>query len=392
MFTLRLLSCWVIVCGTAHSSPAPPFDGNGLWRYVSLGFSEVVDGGNKRAVVAAKVTNVGERKGFGVLNTGVLKVTHVYSGPKTLDVGTLFVVDGAAKIDYAGDASVAVPLLKVGEEGIWNIGRSKNGEWHGWMHIRKCHDSYLPWEDCLEWAESLEKLEKLPMEKRLNLAKELCASDTRIVAQLGVEVRFGAFMDDPKELGACKFLETIGKDKSVSLWAVVRADLIFLDQFKRKWVENDNRKAIVERLATEVFEEKAGIAVVKHLTSVYTIQSFLLPELADPISRIALNRKQPDAVRKRAVEMLGASAERKLQVGDAKVFETLITVLKSDPSEAVRSQAALAFVYFAGPPIPPNPSQGKFTVEQIAVLRDLAAVEKNENVKKTLGMALEKLK
>lgn len=392
MFALRVLSCCVVLCGTAHSSPAPPFDGNGPWHYVSLGFSEVVDGGDKRAVVAATVTEVGERKGCGVLNTGVLKVTHVYSGPKTLNVGALFVVDGAAKFDWAEDASVAVPLLKVGEEGTWNIYRSKNGEWHGWMHIRKCHDSYLPWEDCLEWAESLEKLEKLPMEKRLTLAKELCSSKTRIVAQLGVEVLFGAFMDDSKEIGAREFLELIGKNKSVSLWAVVRADLIFLDQFKRKWVENNNRKSIVERLSTEVYTDKVGVDVCFHLTSPYTIRSFNLPELSDPLSRIALNSKQPVAVRNRAVESLGSSARLKQQVGDAKVFETLIDVLKNDPSQEVRNQAARQFVRFAGPPIPPNKSHGKLSPEQIAVLRDLEAAEKNENVKKTLRMALEKLK
>src|SRR5207249_2382225 len=94
---------------------------------------------------------------------------------------------------------------------------------------------------------------------------------------------------------------------------------------------------------TEVLTEEEGKEVCYHLASPRTIDSLAMPDVAVPLGRIALNPKQPKAVRGNALRMLISAMKQKKASGDCSVFEILVGVIKHDSDDVLRFQAAQGF-------------------------------------------------
>ena len=179
--TLRAAALTISFCLTTSSSAATE-------RKIG---SLLTDGDDGCTLVAGEVTLV---KDFpGKVSQATIKIVQVYSGPKSLK-GTAFVQATTAEgSDFGG--SVAIPLLKVRETGLWIMGTDTNTGNPVWSeYFRKAHSTH--YDRKVEWAEQIERLVKLKVAERLKLAKEICGHKTPEVAQLGIEVLFGAYEPD----------------------------------------------------------------------------------------------------------------------------------------------------------------------------------------------------
>jgi len=350
--------------------------------------SAFVNGNDKTALIRGEITAVAKVPGMG--REATIKILHVYSGSNTLK-GTTFVQGIIEQGTPALGALVAEPVVKVGEIGLWVMGRDQNtGDpiWDNWCW--KAHTANYSRK--IEWAETIEKLVKLKVEERFKSAKELCGHATPEVAQLGIEVVFDASESDAGRAEAAKFIRELPKHRAATRFALIRADRLLIDQTRKKWIASEERKALLTRLTDEPLTEEEGQEVVNHITSPWTQREFTIHEMAAPLGKIATNTKQPMAVRLGAIEKLSFAASRKNAVGDAVVFEIFVAVLKQDQEHAVRLEAAKACIRLATAPKVPAFASPTYSPLQQTTLRKLIADEKNSDVIKSLREALDKSK
>jgi hypothetical protein len=320
-----------------------------------------------------------------------IKIVHVYSGPKSLK-GTTFI----QQTSDGGKGSlltIAIPLLKVGESGRWVLGVDEKGNWNIVQRGYREADT-LKYNRETEWAESVERLVKLKVGERLKLAKELCGHKNPDVAELGIEVLFGAWAPDAERAGVPEFVKGLPKNRHVTRFALVRADCLAAEQHGKKWIASEYRKALLERLTDEVLTDEEGEEIAHHLVvpSPWTTELFTIQDVSRPLGKIANNPRQSKAVRSSAVKMLISAAIRNNARGDGAVFDILAEVVKRDTDDAVRLQAAQGFVTLARGPMPPKPPAASYSAAQLDVLRGLLKDERNEAVAKTLQSALDKAK
>src|SRR5262245_18059369 len=130
------------------------------------------------ALVSVEVTAVQEVPGEGTITT--LKILHAYSGPTSLKGLAFF---NATADQRRQNRRLAIPLLKVGELGIWTLHINENtGTWTPTVGPRKAFAR--DWDRSIERAETVEKLAKLTGAKRLDLAQELSRDKRPEIARI----------------------------------------------------------------------------------------------------------------------------------------------------------------------------------------------------------------
>jgi hypothetical protein len=324
-----------------------------------------------------------ENKGVGDTRAAI-KITRVYSGPQALK-GTVF-VDQTADEGDAG--SLAIPLFKVGEVGLWILGTDENSGGHVVSgRYRKCH--WPKYDLKVEWAEAVERLVKLKISERLIAAKDLCAHQSPELAQLGVEVLFGAYEPDAEKAGVPKFIAGLPTNRAVSHSTLVRADQLAVSRYGKKWITCDERKVLLDRFTEVLTDADAGV-VTHYLASPsrFKFETLPLAEAAALLGKIACNPRQPDAVRSTAVERVIHRANTHSLPDFA--FDTLVKVVRNDADDATRLLAANGFVTLARRPMPPKFPQGSYSATQLGTLRGLLKDEQNAAVTKALRTAIER--
>lgn len=336
----------------------------------------LTNGDGQYALVSGEVIDVREVAGDGPQAT--VKITHVYTGPRTLKGLALF--DLTADLVVSDNGSVAVPLLKVGEKGLWLLGLSQI---HGTYHVSgRYREKHTPnYERRVAWAEAVEQLSALAPAKRLKLACDLCGYNTPEVAQLGVEVLIGATPADAKAAVVPEFLDGLAKNREVTASALVRADRLLFERDGAKWLESDRRKALLARLTEPLTSEDAA-EVANHAVATRYRQSsrgvwLTAPEAAELLVKIATDPRQPKdarlAVVTRVAEVAGNAGVR-----PGFTFEVLSAVVRGGADTASRLQAATGLARF------------KWSAGEREVLAALRRAEKDEAIAKALDAAINK--
>lgn len=281
---------------------------------------------------------------------------------------------------WRNTSTVAVPLLKVGEKGLWLLGTSQiTGMYSVSLRYRESHTT--GYDRRVAWAEAFEQLSALGLTKRVKLARELCGSKTPEVAQLGVEVILGATPVDAKAEGLSEFLDGLPKNREVTASALVRADRLLFERDGAKWLESDRRKALLARLTEPLTPEDAA-EVANHAVATRYRQSprgvwMTAPEAADLLVKIATDRRQPKdarlAVVARVAEVAGNAGVR-----PGFTFEVLSAVVRGGADTASRLQAATGLARF------------KWSAGEREVLAALRRAEKDESIAKALDAAINK--
>ena len=331
--------------------------------------------GHSRAMVSGEVTAVRWVKGEGYRAS--VKVLYVYYGPEALKESGIF--------DFTGDGgsagNLAIPLLKVGERGIWLMATDQNTDTLRVVHrYRKDHTPN--YERRLEWAAELERLSKLDVPKRLKSAKELCGHKTPEIAQLGVEVLFGAKPDDAKLAGVPEFLKELPKNRNVTSSALISADRLFIERDRltvelngKQWLDSEPRRELIARLAEPLAEADAA-EVAHHLFFLKPGLKIGKVEATALLVKIATDPRQSKEVRRIVVEKVQDRAASTGHQPDT-AFEILTAVVRLSADEASRLIAAkgLARLNWRAP-------------AQIDVLRELLKNEKDVDVASALNKAL----
>lgn len=327
-------------------------------------------------LVSGKVVAVQFVPGEGTRAT--VEIVHVYSGPKNLK--------GLAIFDYTANVAVspgglAIPLLKVGEKGIWLAGYNEVTEsWRVWDRYRVDHTKH--YDQRVEWAEAYEQMYKLDVVKQLKLAKELCGHKTPEIAQLGVEVLFGAKPDDAKLAGVPEFLKELPKNRNVTSSALISADRLFIERDRltvelngKQWLDSEPRRELIGRLAEPLAEADAA-EVAHHLFFLKPGLKIGKVEATALLVKIATDPRQSKEVRRLVVEKVQDRAASTGHQPDT-AFEILTAVVRLSADEASRLIAAKGLARL-----------NWRAMAQIDVLRELLKNEKDVDVASALNKAL----
>lgn len=293
-------------------------------------------------LVSGEVVAVQDVPGEGTRAT--IKINRVYGGPKRLK--------GLALFDYTGNAgsagNLAIPLLKVGEEGIWLMATDQNTDTlHVVSRYRKNFEK--SYDRRIEWAEAYGGLSNLDVMKRLKRAQELCVHKTPEVAELGVGTLFLAKPDDAKRAGVSDFLKELLENRNASHSALVCADRLFEHRDGNKWIGSKQQKLLLSRL-TEVLTDADAVEVAYHVTGVlYKVspnESSLTPQEATAmLVKIATDPKQPKAVRQIMVERV-VDVANNAGIKPDFTFEMLMGVVRSGTDAGTRLLAAKGIARF----------------------------------------------
>ncbi|HEY1187870.1 MAG TPA: hypothetical protein VGE74_09445 [Gemmata sp.] len=336
----------------------------------------LTSGDGQYVLVSGEVIDVHKVPGDGPQAT--VKITHVYTGPRALKGFALF--DLTADQVVSNNGGVAVPLLKVGEKGLWLMGASRST---GTLSVcGRYREGDTPnYGRQVEWAEAVEQLSALAVPKRLKLACALCGHKTPEVAQLGIEVVLGAAPADAKAGGIPEFLDGLPKNRDVTASALVRADRLLFVRDGEKWLGSEGRKALLARL-TEPLTPEDATEVAKHAIASRHFRSsrgpwLTVPEVTTLLVKIATDPRQPKdarlAVITRVVEIPGNAA-----AGSEFTFEVLSAVVRNGAESASRLRAATGLGRF------------KWEGPELQALEALRRGEKDADVAAALDAAIEK--
>jgi hypothetical protein len=338
------------------------------------------------ALVSGEVVAVVKDPKFGTY--AKVKVVHAFTGPDLLP-GTVFEVPTADE----GDAGTfTIPLLEVGEKGIWRM--STNGINQQWLWYTSARMTRTKdYGNRVEWAETVERLAKLKPVARLELARELAAHKNLKVAELGLEMLLAASAEDAKAAGTDRFLQMIAANKEVACEPLLWLDGLRLRSKQQKeWVGSEERKALMSRFTDEILTDEEGKQVARHLSDTWWLNVLTLPDIIPHLTKIATNAKQSTYVRATAVERVVYAANAWSDPGNAAAFEFFVALLKRDADLAVRYAAARGLSNLSHPPMPPQKPKASFSEAQLRVLGDLLKDEKEVGVAQIIRDAINKAK
>jgi hypothetical protein len=325
---------------------------------------------DQTAIVAGEVIDVRAfEKNTG--KQGLVKITHVHAGPKSLKGLAFFNATAEAG---SNNGSTAMPLLDVGETGLWLLSIEQNsGQWTAFGHYRKRQTPN--YDRRVEWADEIGRLSKLNVPARVKAAKELCGHKTPEVAQLGVDILFLAPPADAQEAGIPAFLEGLLKSRDATPSALTRLDYLLFNREGKKWVESDRRKQLLDRF-TEPLTEIEVAEVIDHVRGSQHYRgphgTWLTAEQTSAIFvKLATDPKQPKAVRGAVVARLATYNSRANFA-----FDALTAVIRRGDADH-RLPAAKGLARFAW-----------HAEAQQDELRALLKDEKDEKVAEVLAHAL----
>ncbi|HEY1189640.1 MAG TPA: hypothetical protein VGE74_18480 [Gemmata sp.] len=336
----------------------------------------LTSGDGQYVLVSGKVIDVHKVPGDGPQAT--VKITHVYTGPRALKGFALF--DLTADQAISNNGGVAVPLLKVGEKGLWRLAKSQiTGTY---VVSGRYREGETPnYGRRVEWAEAVEQLSSLEVPKRLKLACELCGHKTPEVAQLGFEVVLGAAPADAKAGGIPEFLDGLPKNREVTASALVRADRLLFERDGEKWLGSEGRKALLGRLTEPLTPEDAAEVANHAVTTRYLRSSrgvwMTAPEAAALLVKIGTDPRQPKGAR---LAVVARVAEAAVGAGPRAefTFEVLSAVVRNGVESASRLRAATGLARF------------KWEGPELRALEALRRGEKDADVAAPLDAAIEK--
>jgi hypothetical protein len=344
--------------------------------------SLLTNGNNSSALVLGEVTAVDSPPDQAAQAT--IKVVRVYSGSKPLK-GTTFPQSTAD--EGSNNGRVAMPLLKVGEVGLWVMDTDQNTGNPIWSpYSRKSYAANYARK--LEWAEAIERLVEMKVGERLKAAKELCECETPEVAELGVEVLLGADEVDAERAEIPRFIKGLPKNKAATVSALVRADSLFTKEHRKKWVDSEERKAYLERFTDAMTEANAEF-VADHIIRARSIQSpdgnpLTEEQATTMLGKIATDPRQPKAVQ-------CAIVRKVVEIRSDCSFNVLVAVVRNGSDDAVRLQAVAGLDRHARAARPPIPT-AYYPPAKLEVLRGLLKDEKSPEVAKALRTSLERTK
>ncbi|MCE9565517.1 MAG: hypothetical protein K8U57_26140 [Planctomycetes bacterium] len=328
------------------------------------------------AIIAGEVIKVVDpEKG---LHEASIKILRVYSGDQALK-GITFVQPTANTGSAGLGSTIAHPLLKVGETGIWSLVVNKStGRMSGlWTH-RKGETDKGNYDHRIEWAEMVERLDKLNEAERFKLTKDLCRHKNPTIARYAVSTLHYTSVAVAKQNGVADFLMALPKSREVSHSALVELDRAFLDDREKKWKDSKERKALLERF-TELLTEVDAEQVAKYLRMNQSLSDY---EASVLVEKVLTNPLQSKAVRCLFVRSLTGKPGGPFGGCGDFAFDLVVGVIKNDISDDVRLQAAQGLV-LVGP---------KFRATQQTALRILLKDETNSEIAAALREAIDKSK
>jgi hypothetical protein len=312
-----------------------------------------------------------------------VRVTHVYTGPADLKDTTFR--------DYTADSTlsdrIAAPLLKVKEEGIWQLGTDLNtGDRFVLSRSRKGRFWY---EERVKWAEAVEKLTKLAPAPRLRVAKEMCFDQTKYVAVFAVQVVATYLADDADRDKVAEFLTGLTSDPKAPVPALLEVDRQLMARTPESWVGAAARQALFKRLVSLTRQED-----VDAFTSFLHRQSQSVVSGVPPTKAVAYVGRMlevPDRPVKTRVSLAQTLVELAgLHRPMGECFDLLACLVKDDPAPEVRRWAAPGLDILADRPRNEVQDQTKISPQQLAVLEGLLAAEKDKDIAALLRTAVEK--
>ncbi|HEY1189639.1 MAG TPA: hypothetical protein VGE74_18475, partial [Gemmata sp.] len=267
-----------------------------------------------------------------------LKVVRVYSGPQKLKGSELRAETG----DQGRTSGYLIsPSLRVEETGIAALHFKEHvSAWRVRGVARK--DRMPDYDGFVEWAEAVEALSKKEADKRLNAARDLCASTNPRVAQLGLEVLFTAPPEDAKRAGLGTFIADLPGAKGVSVSALVLADRLLFDRDGRSWLDSERRKRLVANLVEPLGDHDVE-AVAGHIIGSRYFQSpngtwFTADVARALLVKLTTDPRQSLAVRNAAVDQLVRVSNGAAKPGFT--FEVLAAVVRCGPDALGRLHGA----------------------------------------------------
>jgi hypothetical protein len=313
----------------------------------------------------------------------VIRVTHVYTGPASLK-GTTFP-------DYTADSTfsdrIAAPLLKVKEEGIWQLGTNQiDGERYVSSRSRKGGFWH---EERVKWAEAVEKLAKLRAAARLQAAKEMCFDETELVAVFAVQVVSTHHANDAEREKVTEFLTGLLSNPKAPVPALLEVDRQFMARTPESWVGAATRQALFKRLVSSTRQEDVdAFTNFLHRQSQGGASGISPTKAVVYVGRMLEIPDRPVKARVSLAQTLVEFAGLHRPMGEC--FDLLAGLVKDDPAPEVRKHAASGLSILADKPHNQFQDQSKVSAKQLAVLDGLLAAEKDKDVAALLRTAVER--